>query len=441
MLCFLSQNPLMTVLAPESPPPPDRHPAASEYRNLYIALVVSGFLVRFAFLLWRKLYVGDEHSNNPFGVEVCSIAAHIVRGKGFSSPFFIDTGPTAWIPPVYPYFVALVFRLLGLYSAASAIVILGTQCLMAAATGVAIHALGRRTLGLLTGFFAAWIWELSPIFFRWPTSWIWDFAASALLITTIFVVTLDVGEKNLLKHWLLLGALWAVTALTNPALLTLLPFTFLYGVYKNFRAYRPWIVSTVASVALFGALVAPWLIRNERVFHRPVFFRSNFWFEFHMGNYHASNGLGFAGRHPVVNPAEFKRYNQWGELAYVDYWKQDALRFVHEYPAEFRELTLHRAWWFWDGTPLLYQAHEWWKPWEFWPLSALGWLGLLFAMTRRPRGWVLYAAALIVYPLPYYFVYPVAKYRYAIEPVLLLLAVYLAAVVWSELRSFKHHKT
>ena len=428
----------MTVLAPESPTSPDSRAPSADFRYLYAMLLVCGFILRFGFVLWKKTYVGDEHSNNPFGVEICSIAAHIVRGKGFSSPFFMDTGPTAWIPPAYPYFVALIFRLFGLYSAASAIVILGIQCIIAAATGIVIHALGCRTFGQRIGFFAAWIWALSPIFFRWTVSWIWDFTVSAFLVTAAFVIALDIAEKNLRWHWLLLGALWAFAALTNPALLTLLPFTFLYPAFKNYRAYRPWLASFALSSILFAALVSPWLVRNELVFHRPVFFRSNFWFEFHLGNYHASNGMGFAGRHPAVNPAELKKYADWGEMAYIDYWKEDALRFVRDYPAEFRELTLHRAWWFWDGTSILYQGHEWWQPWKFWPLSALGWLGLLFAVTRRPRGWLLYAAALIVYPLPYYFVYPVAKYRHAIEPALLLLSVYLVSVLYTESRSLLH---
>jgi 4-amino-4-deoxy-L-arabinose transferase-like glycosyltransferase len=430
----------MTVLAPESSPPPHSRPAKTGYRNLYILFFVIGFVLRFAFILWKKTYVGDEHSNNPFGVEICSIAAHIVRGKGFSSPFQIDTGPTAWVPPVYPYFVALVFRLFGLYTATSALVVLGIQCMIAAATGIAIHALGRRTFGERIGFFAAWIWTVSPIFFRWPTSWIWDFAASAFLLTTALVVTLDVAEKSLRKHWLLLGALWAVMALTNPALLTVMPLTFLYAAFKNYRAYRPWLAHLALSAALFAALVSPWLIRNELVFHRPVFFRSNFWFEFHLGNYHFSNGMGWAGKHPSGNAAELQKYAAWGEMSYIDFYKQDSLRFVREYPAEFRELTLRRALWFWDGTPLHYQAHEWWQPWEFWPLSLLGWLGLLFALTRRPPGWFLYAAALVFYPLPYYFVYSVAKYRHAIEPALLLLSVYFASVLWNEFRRLAYSK-
>jgi hypothetical protein len=105
---------------------------------------------------------------------------------------------------------------------------------------------------------------------------------------------------------------------------------------------------------------------------------------------------------------------------------KDSFAFVHKYPAEFVDLTLHRVWWFWDGSLLIYWTREWWKPWEFWPLSLLGWL--------------LFSAALIVYPILYYLAYPVAKYRHAIEPELLLLSVYLAFVLWGEIRTVAHGK-
>jgi hypothetical protein len=63
----------------------------------------------------------------------------------------------------------------------------------------------------------------------------------------------------------------------------------------------------------------------------------------------------------------------------------------------------------------------------------LGWLGFLFVLTRRPRGWLLFSALLLIYPIPYYLAYPSVKYRHAIEPELLLLAVYLAFVVRGEI--------
>jgi 4-amino-4-deoxy-L-arabinose transferase-like glycosyltransferase len=425
----------MPVLSPEAPTPPDSPAQATSYRLLYALLFLSGFVLRFGFVLWKKTYICAPHSILPFGTEICNIAARIVSGQGYSSPFFQETGPTAWVAPVYPYLVALVFRLFGTYSVASALVMLLIQCVMAAATGITIHALGRRTFGAQIGLWAAWIWALSPIFFRWPVSWIWDFTASAFLLSAVLIVTLDVAEKNTRRLWLLLGALWAVIALTNPALLSVMPFTFLYAAFVNHRVFRPWFASAALGGVLFAAMVSPWLIRNDLVFGRPVFFRSNYWFEFHLGNYHLSNGIGYSGKHPTANAAELQKYADWGELGYIQHYKEDGLHFVREYPAEFINLTLHRAWWFWDGTPLLYQSREWWQPWEFWPLSLGGWLGLLFALTRRPRGWFLFAAALIIYPIPYYFAYPVAKYRHAIEPELLLLSVYFVFVLWGELRA------
>src|SRR3989449_5747948 len=344
----------MSVAAPEAPTNPDSPPENAGYRNLYIVLLACGFILRFGFVLWKKTYLGSSNDNLPFGEEICSIADHIVRGQGFSSPFHQDPGPTAWIAPLYPYFVSLIFRIFGSYSTASAVVLLSIQCVIAGATGITIHALSRRTLGPQIGMWAAWIWALSPIFFRWAVSWIWDFAASAFLLSVVFIITLDVAEKNSRKLWLRLGALWAVIALTNPALLSIMPFTFLYAIFVNYRAVRPWFTSLAFAGVLFAALVSPWLIRNERVFGRPVFFRDNFWFEFHLGNYHSSNGMGYTGRHPGVNPAELQKYAAWGEMRYIDYYKQDSLAFVRKYPSEFVDLTLHRTWWFWDGSLLIY---------------------------------------------------------------------------------------
>lgn len=401
-------------------------------RNLYIAIFSVGFLLRFGFVLWRKMYVPVPGLPYPYALEVSSIAAHLARGQGFSSPFLRDTGPTAWVAPIYPLLVAAIFKVFGIYSNTSALVILTLQSIMAAATGVAIHAVARRTIGDAIGKLSAWIWTVSPIFFRWPVSWIWDFAASGLLLALILISALDAAESGTRKSWLTHGLLWGIAALTNPALLSILPFTFGYIVFTAYRQSRAWLMDSLISVLLFMAMIAPWAIRNAIVFGHPVFLRSNFWFEFHLGNYHDSNGMGSVGFHPGANPREMNRYMALGEQAYIEQAKKDALGFVRQYPREFIDLSLHRALWFWDGTPINYQAAEWWRPWEFWPLSATAWLGLLFLLTRRPRGWILYTACLVAYPLPYYFVYPIAKYRYAIEPEMLLLSVYLAKVLWKE---------
>lgn len=402
-------------------------------RRWYTLLFLAGFAVRFAFVLIARTYEGSASTMTPFGAEICRIAAHIAAGKGFRSPFYGgDTGPTAWVAPVYPYLVAAVFYLFGAYTKASALLLLGLQCAMAAATGIAIWVLGARSLGERIGFWAAWIWTLSPIFFRWPCSWIWDFAASGMLLAVALTFSLDADEQGALRKWLWLGALWGLIALTNPALLSIMPFSFLSAFLESRRTGSASLRKLAWAFVTFGVVIAPWLIRNERAFGQLVFLRDNYWFEFSLGNFHYSNGMGYLGKHPDANPRIYDQIASMGELGFISFHKKEAFEFIRQYPSEFIDLTLHRAWWFWDGTSLLYQGREWWSPGEFWPLSAVGWLGLLFVLTRRPRGWPLFAAALILYPLPYYLAYPNAKYRYAIEPELLLLGCYLIPVLWAE---------
>jgi 4-amino-4-deoxy-L-arabinose transferase-like glycosyltransferase len=404
-------------------------------KTCLIVFLALGFGLRMLLVLWARTYVGSAETMRPFGAEVCRLASHIAAGEGFRAPFHAgDSGPSAWVAPVYPYFVAAIFWLLGSYSRVSAITVLALQCLMGAATGIGIYKLGARTLGERIGFWAAWIWTCSPIFFRWPASYIWDFSATALVLSLCFLFSIDAGWKGTRKSWWLLGAAWGFIALLNPALLGLLPFSFAHAAYANQRARISYVRSLAVACLLFVLVISPWLIRNYAVFGKPVFLRDNFWFEFSLGNYHFSNGMGWASKHPDGNPAIGQQAVQLGELAFIEVHKREAIDFVKNNPTEFLQLTAHRMLWFWDGTSLLYQGLEWWQPWEFWPLSLLAWLGLLFVLTRRPTGWILYAAALLVYPVPYYLTYPQAKYRYVIEPEMLLLSVYLASVGWGEVR-------
>ena len=44
---------------------------------------------------------------------MASVAASLAAGHGFSSPYWIPTGPTALVPPVYPFLLTLVFRVFG----------------------------------------------------------------------------------------------------------------------------------------------------------------------------------------------------------------------------------------------------------------------------------------------------------------------------------------
>src|ERR1700757_1432463 len=83
----------------------------------------TALIVRLAWIVIGHTYRFKTIDNNfSFGWEMGRIGAAIASGHGFSNPFGPATGPTAWEPPLYPYFIAGVFRVFGIYSRASAVV-------------------------------------------------------------------------------------------------------------------------------------------------------------------------------------------------------------------------------------------------------------------------------------------------------------------------------
>src|ERR1035441_2780522 len=88
---------------------------------------------------------GDD--NFEFGWEMGRVARSIALGNGFSSPYGGDTGPTAWEPPLYPYLMGGVFRIFGIYTHASAWILLSINSLFTTLTCIPIFWIAHRTFG------------------------------------------------------------------------------------------------------------------------------------------------------------------------------------------------------------------------------------------------------------------------------------------------------
>src|SRR5678815_64790 len=82
-------------------------------------IILVAFALRLVIFLpmWHQAYT-EAVTNFQFGAETGAVAAAIAQGRGFSSPLrMVQTGPTAWFAPVYPYLLAGIFKLFGVYSA------------------------------------------------------------------------------------------------------------------------------------------------------------------------------------------------------------------------------------------------------------------------------------------------------------------------------------
>ena len=383
-----------------------------------------------------------QESTGPYPAlfqnECTAIAASVANGYGYKSPFLgvlsgdPKTGPTSWVAPVDGYFVAGVFWLFGVFSRASFMVIVLVQCVLSALTCIPILRIGELTVGRRAGIIAAVAWAVFPWFSQWANTIIWDVPQTALLFNLLFwfALTLD-GVRNW-RRWAGFGALWGFALLTNPALLTVMVASILWLVYRWWKATgsgRQWtsiISPVVLAIVMCGVVLTPWLVRNRIVFGQFAFIRTNFPFEFWLGNYHGSHGRDWAGRHPTTVVAEREKYNQMGEMAYVREKGVEARQFLREYPGEFVALTGKRFLMFWDGSTMKYNypAAPYWLPWSYLPLSLLLVPALIYACVRRIYGWELILAVFIVYPLPYYITFNQVRYRHSLEPLMLLLMAY-----------------
>jgi hypothetical protein len=68
---------------------------------ILIVAVELGTRIAFAWSQARKI-PGDVLAAASFDQETGNISKSVASGKGYSSPYSRDSGPTAWLAPVYP---------------------------------------------------------------------------------------------------------------------------------------------------------------------------------------------------------------------------------------------------------------------------------------------------------------------------------------------------
>jgi len=390
-------------------------------------------------LLLRLLVITAGHTYRitprrdhfQFGWEMGRIARSLATGHGFANPTDLETGPTAWEAPLYPFLLAGVFKLFGIYTHAAAWVILALNSLFSALTCLAIYRIGERMFGSQPARWAAWTWALFPYAIYWPVRVVWETSLSALLLSLAILLPLRLEEKPRRRDCLLLGLLWGAIALTNPTLLSFLPFSLAWLWWRLRGRSAGTLANMALCLALGCLLVAPWLVRNYRVFGQFVFIRDNFGLEIHMANNPKSSGMWTRSEHPGNDAEAMQTFAAMGELRYMKAEQHAAFDFISAHPGEFAAFFAERIFYFWGGNPQMTLV----RSWNLAPARHLAFLlstlaafaGFWLCLRHGLRGTFLLACALLIYPIPYYIAFPAPRYRHAIEPEMVLLIVY---AVW-----------
>ncbi|MGA7848849.1 MAG: glycosyltransferase family 39 protein [Terriglobales bacterium] len=410
---------------------------------LAIRLAVAGFLY--------PDQMDPSRNHWHFAFENGKIAYSIVQGHGFGSPLFENTGPTAWMTPVYPYLIAGVFVIFGTYGKASALVLLSLQALISALTCMPVFFVARKTFGERVALFSGWAWALFPLGIYWPAERIWPTWLATLLLTILFLMTLHFERPAGWRAWIGYGLLWGFTALTEPICLTVLPTMLGWVGFRLYQQKERWFMPlTVASLTIILS-VSPWFIRNYEVFHRFIPFRDGMGLELLIGNngdtsYWAGASLGSALKEkigPWHNDAEWQRFKQIGELAYMAECQQKAFAFIRANPRWFAIVTVRRFVFVW--THFWSFSHYYLQQEPDDPINVvfstiftlLTLIGLRRAYRVNKPVAALYALVFLFFPGVFYFTHVEVYFRRQIDPLMLVLAVYGVMGFMPTLRSLK----
>ena len=283
------------------------------------------------------------------GMEMGLLAKSLLAGKGLSSPFGGDTGPTAIVAPAYPLLVAAVFRIFGEYSIASAVVILVAQTVVNLITiWLIMYVAQPGSFDQATATVAGLVWACSlPLV--WMPTILWETSLSCCLLAGLFAIVLKYRAMPDLTptHWIMAGGYCGLCALVNPALLLSLAGIVLWLAYvtRGRQSYRP-----LLSLLTFVLVFAPWPIRNARVFHAFVPLRTTVGLELWMGNRDGATGFLDESVFPMFNPKELADYAKRGEVGYSVHKSELAKSYIASHPVDFLDLTARRFIRFWTGT-------------------------------------------------------------------------------------------
>ncbi len=403
-----------------------------------------GFAIRVLYMTLAHTYrMRTILDHFEFGWEMGRISRALVTGYGYADPFNGHSGPTAWTPPLYPLLLAGVFKIFGIYTMKSSWVILTINSVFSALVAPSVYEIawrcfGRTTQGLKIALWSGWLWALYPAAMQYAVKWIWETPITVCFFAWIIVLALRIRgigaepgeETQTARRWVSFGLIWGAIALLNSSLLAVLP---AFGLWMIWNQRGGHLLIALRNAALSAVCVllmmAPWVIRNQIVFHKFVPLRANLGSELYQSILELNQGFPWGGTISMAaGDRDFQRYARLGEVEYSKQQGERAKEIIRTHPDRFVRYALLRVYFFWNSVPHPFEksvANEIARELQFGFTSFAGLLGLGLALKRRVPGAWLFLWAFALAPAVYYLITVQARFRHPLEPLICVLGVYL----------------
>lgn len=392
-------------------------------RPARLALMSLGLLLVGVARLWPHY---DSSAAFPLHPEAVHLARSLAFHHRFADPFrLLATGPSAYLSPAFPAFLAMIIRAFG--TGAQAAFAFRLAATVATAAELALLPVFTETIGIGFGPGAlACLMGLLPPMLTFP-DWEMSYAGLLIVIATLLGWT---ARTNSRAHWVssaLLGVIAGVLLLTSATVLPVLVAWLAFAVWKfRWNAFRRgrWVAPLIVVVML-----VPWTVRNYFVFRRVIPFRTALGLALEASNndcalvgVRQSEASGCFGRHsPNHNMTEAVLARSLGETEYNAVKLHETLQWISSHPARFGKLAAQRTYAFWfphEGDSL---SEEFTKPdsrrkerLTIYLATVLSLPGLVTMFKANRDAALILTSWLVFFPLIYYIALYEDRYRYPI---------------------------
>lgn len=402
-----------------------------------LAIVLAAMVIR---LVYVHVVVGLGQPCSPAEYDI--VGDRFQQHGTFVSPLIPDADvdtPSALMPPAYSALVAATYRLCGVRTTASNLILQLINCAAASIAVIFVFLAARRLAGAPIAWFSAVYAAGHPTQFGF-VAMIWDTALFSLVVSVILWWAVRLGNRRpTARSYLFYGALLGACALLNPALTVTYPALLLWPLTRQVGwRFGPVARYTVLSIVGWAVVVSPWTVRNYRHFGELVYVRGGFMFEVWLGVCPEADTHGadvYDRRFPLFDAGEAKRITELGERKYIEERGRQGMQAIRQDPRRAAKLVLMRIADYWLGTGLTHSRPGAFPlPWTIQRtlvmilLAVETMIVLVLLFWHRDWGadvWWL-ATIVVVFSVVYCLTHIMIRFRAPIEPALFLLLAVLA---------------
>jgi 4-amino-4-deoxy-L-arabinose transferase-like glycosyltransferase len=400
---------------------------------LLIGIVGLALGTRLAVAMLTTSWVFPSDGNFwSFGHEMGQIAASLAMGNGFSWPHWSNypQGPTAWMAPVHPLLMAGAFKVFGIYSERAAIALEVFLTSMSALTCILLYCLGKHLYNAKVGLLSASLLAIYPPSINYAVRSLWETTLFTGLLLIIILMFLKLANHPHIKGGIALGSTMGFTALVNPIIVSAYPFAIAWLYMKSQCSRATILKMTTLTLIAFFLVISPWLVRNYVVFGKFVFIKSNFGYELYKGTNQSPTYTVWdainrrTDRSEVFTEVERELLERSNEATRNAFLLQKAITFIVENPGRFAQQTMTRFVTFWTFTRHQSGFEAKVALIAYLSVLILAVAGLFLSKAKKQNVYLVLLFVLCL-PLPYYFtIVSIFRYRFPIEPLLIVFAAY-----------------